>query len=554
MRRSLTRWEGSLRTGTGLVLGVYVCAHLANHALGLVSIDAMESFRVLVAGVWQNPLGTGALYGALLVHVLLALRAVYRRSSLRIPPGELMRLALGLLIPLLLIGHLAGTRGSDELAGVEVDYPMVVTALWSDDWSRAKQTVLLLAVWVHFVAGMHYWLRTRAWYPRWTPVLYALAVLLPAVSWLGFMRAGLELTAGLSEAEVQAVLASYWREAEAPARELVSAIGDNGPWGFAVLISGTLLLRQVRLWRARRGSWRVFHPNAGAITALAGATVLETLQRARVPPASVCGGRARCTTCRVHVFADAPLVEPSALEASALARIDSPPRVRLACQLRPQGDVRITPLLPAAAGADAARRPTGVSGREQAVVMMFVDLRGSTKMGEAKLPYDVVFVLNQFFAEMSLALTETGGHYAQFMGDGLLALYGLRSGVDAGSRDAIQGAQRMAERLDGLNERLASELTEPLRIGIGLHAGEAIVGTMGPPSSPLLSAIGDHVNIAARLEAKTKTYGVMLVLSTEVGRHAGVDLASFPVHHAEVRGRAEGVPIHAVEDPRAIRL
>ena len=212
----------------------------------------------------------------------------------------------------------------------------------------------------------------------------------------------------------------------------------------------------------------------------------------------------------------------------------------------------ITPLVPARASARAAYRRGGVQGHEQQVATMFIDLRGSTNLGEERFPYDVVFILNQFFAEMAASLQATRGHYAQFSGDGLMALYGLESGIEDGCRDALKGAVDMNRRLMALNERLGVELREPLRIGIGIHCGEAIVGTMGPPSSPNLSAIGDNINIAARLEALTKDYDCTLVVSAVAAQCAGVDLSRFPAHQARVRGRDEPVDVYAISDPAEI--
>ncbi|MFQ5760796.1 MAG: adenylate/guanylate cyclase domain-containing protein, partial [Acidiferrobacterales bacterium] len=199
-------------------------------------------------------------------------------------------------------------------------------------------------------------------------------------------------------------------------------------------------------------------------------------------------------------------------------------------------------------GARAAYRPGGVQGHEQQVATLFIDLRESTKLGEERFPYDVVFILNQFFAEMAASLQATRGHYAQFSGDGLMALYGLESSIESGCRDALKGAVDMNRRLMALNERLGVELREPLRIGIGIHCGEAIVGTMGPPASPNFSAIGDNINIAARLEALTKDYDCTLVVSTVVAQYAGVDLSRFPTHQARVRGRGEPVEVYAISD------
>ena len=182
-------------------------------------------------------------------------------------------------------------------------------------------------------------------------------------------------------------------------------------------------------------------------------------------------------------------------------------------------------------------------------VALFVDLRGSTKLGERHLAYDVVFVLNEFFAEMADALKATGGHYAQFNGDGLLALYGLETDFETACRQALGGAAEMFRRLDKLNARFADELGEPLAMGVGIHGGEAIVGTMGPPSSPIVSAIGDTINIAARLESETKRVGRPLVVSEVVARAAGVAAGTHAVCTAELRGRQAGVPILAVERP-----
>ena len=157
-----------------------------------------------------------------------------------------------------------------------------------------------------------------------------------------------------------------------------------------------------------------------------GATVLETLRAHGIPHASVCGGRARCTTCRVLVTKGLRrAARAGGLEAAALARIGATPGMRLACQMRPTADISVMPLLAADASAADGTVRGGLEGSERLVTVMFVDMRGSTTLGEAKLPYDVLFILNRFFHEMTQALAATSGHYSQFTGDGLMALYGL---------------------------------------------------------------------------------------------------------------------------------
>ena len=547
--------ERRLRLYSGLILAAYVISHFINHSLGLWSVDAMEAYRRVNALVWQNPVGTVALYGSFIVHGVLALHALFRRTTLRMPWWEAVQLTLGLLIPPLIAIHVIGTRLTQSLLGFDVDYPRILYVQWSSARAVFQQPTLLVVVWIHVVVGLHFWLRLKSWYSRALPVLYALAVLLPVLALLGFARAGNEVLALATDPDIRSAILSGWTDASRDGRRFILSLEPKVLWAMGVLLMLVLAAREVRrlVRRRRKHDYALAHPTAGSITARAGQSILEALRVASIPHASVCGGRARCTTCRVRVGAGFEhLPAPEKIEATALARIGAGDNVRLACQTRPSRDLHITPLLPANASAADAQRPGGVGGHEQSVAVMFVDLRASTKLGEQRLPYDVVFILNLFFAEMSEALRETRGHYAQFSGDGLMALYGLESDMATGCRDAMRGAVAMTRRLAALNDRLAGELKDRLQIGIGIHCGEAIVGTMGPPSSPNLSAIGDNINIAARLEAQCKTYGVTLVVSKQAARHAGVDLSSFDLHQAPVRGREEAVVVYAVPDPSAI--
>ncbi len=546
--------ERRLRLWSGLFIGAFVVMHLLNHTLGLASVGLMELARKGNAVIWHSVPGQVGLYGSLAVHFALALRSLYRRRTLRMPAWEAMQIALGLAIPFLLAGHVIGTRGAFQLLGAEPTYPRVLHVLWNSERLVVQQPVLLLVVWSHLVVGLHFWLRLRAGYARLVPALYAIAVLLPAFALAGFARGAMDITQAARNPAVYSAIFRQWDDAPAEQRDLIKGLESRVWLVLAGLLGTALLARQLRIAReGRGGTYRIDHPER-PVVARRGQSILEGLRVAGVAHASVCGGRARCTTCRVKVLRGLEVLpEPRALEHAALVRLGTPIGVRLACQARPRGDVTIAPLLPATTTAASLYRPGGVQGRELRVAAMFIDLRGSTALGERRLPYDVVFILNQFFAEMSAALAATRGHYAQFSGDGLMALYGLRGGFGAGCRDALAGAVEMGERLERLNERLGEELEVPLRMGIGIHAGEAIVGTMGPPSSPNLSAIGDNVNIAARLEAQTKALDCVLVVSREACERAGVDLTSVArAERISVRGRDAPLDVYAVADVRAI--
>jgi len=245
------------------------------------------------------------------------------------------------------------------------------------------------------------------------------------------------------------------------------------------------------------------------------------------------------------------LPAPNVAEASALLRIHANPDTRLACQLRPTHAVYVTPLV--AADARAAHANIAASeGRERALAVMFVDLRDSSRIAEHRLPYDVLFIVNRFFAEMVEALGETGGYYSSFNGDGFMALYGTRGELPQGCRDALRGAVALARRLAHINTALASELRYPLRVAIGIHAGEAIFGSMGPPAQPIVSALGDTVNVAARLEAEAKRHNCTLVVSEACASASGVDLSRFPEHTVNVRGRVQSVSYYAIADVAAL--
>ena len=547
--------EKHLRSWSGLIMAAYVIPHLLNHMFGIFSLEAMDTVRLALNTPWRTDLGGIVLFGAFILHFGLGLIALYRRSHLRMARWEAVQLVFGLLVWPLLMTHAIGTRGTDELLGVDPSYAFVVTSIWlSGPWMVLKQVALVLVVWGHLVVGLHFWLRLKPWYAKATPYLYPLAILLPVLATLGFLRAGLEV---MEQSVVPGWVDGVFADFQAAPMDLRILHGSLEPILLSIvggLIVLTLIARGARrAYRSRHGSFRVVLPEGRSLRAPVGQTLLEAIRGAGIPHASVCGGRGRCTTCRVTVGGSAAdLPAPGKIERQALARIDADETIRLACQLKPRRDLSVTPLFPPSATAMHGQLPGGVHGREQQVAAMFIDLRGSTRLGEERLPYDVLFILNLFFAEMTAALQETGGHYAQFNGDGLMALYGLEDGVGAGCRKAVAGAARMLERLDDLNLRLRDELSQPLRMGIGIHSGLAIVGTMGPPQSPSLSAIGDTINTAARLEGQSKALGHPVVISEDVLRLAGIATDGLERREIEVRGRAAPIPVFAVADPASL--
>ena len=149
-------FERRLRLATGLVIAAYVVGHFLNHALGVVSVEAMDDLRRVLAAWWRSLPGSVLLYGSLLAHFALALVSLTRRRTLRMPAWEACQLALGLAVIPLLAVHVAGTRFAWQLLGREVNYPRIVGAIWSSPWEAAKQVTLVVVVWMHLCFGIHF--------------------------------------------------------------------------------------------------------------------------------------------------------------------------------------------------------------------------------------------------------------------------------------------------------------------------------------------------------------------------------------------------------------
>src|SRR5262249_55518090 len=181
-------------------------------------------------------------------------------------------------------------------------------------------------------------------------------------------------------------------------------------------------------------------------------------------------------------------------------------------------------------------------------------IRGFTSLAEGRLPYDVVFVLNRYFAAMGRAVEAAGGRVDKFIGDGVMALFGIDSDAGAARRAALDAAPVMSGGLGEVNRSLHNELDQPLRIGIGIHIGPTIVGEMGYGSTVAMTAIGDAVNTASRLETLTKTYGCELVVSEETVLRAGLDFSAFPRYEIEIRGKRDMLAVRTVASARDLSV
>jgi adenylate cyclase len=543
---------GRLRLYSGMVLYVYVTMHLLNHALGLISLEAMEWGREPFLAVWRNPVGTILLIGSLAIHAGLSLYTLYRRRTLRMPLHEAVQVVSGLLLPPLLAGHVIGNRLLHEKFGVEDTYTWVLLNLWVfSPQVGVQQAVAMILAWTHGTLGLRRYLMLKPWFSTWRPVLFSISILVPLLSLLGFAQGGREVILRLQSpmwfADVRQTI--NWPDDDAVAWYLDTL--NTTLTGMAILFILVLAARVGRsFWHRRMGLVSVSYPGGQRVSITKGMSVLEASRTAGIPHAAVCGGRGRCSTCRINIEVhDGNLPAANEDELRVLHRVGVPESVRLACQLRPMDDLQVTPLLSATATAkDAFSRDKYLAGDEREIAVLFADLRAFTKFSEGRLPYDVVFILNQYFHVMGEAIEGAGGRVDKYIGDGIMALFGIESGPERGCQEALAAAQAMGHALNTLNDSLIHQISEPFRMGMGIHAGMTIVGEMGYGEIMSLTAMGDTVNTASRLEAATKEFKCKLVVSQDLAQHAGVDLSRFPSQEIEVRGRSEPVAVYLISE------
>jgi adenylate cyclase len=541
-----------VRLATGLVMFAYVLSHFFNHALGNISYDAMEAWLKWHVLFWRFPVVNVTLYVAAAVHFSLGLWALYQRRHFRYTAAELTQLVLGLSIPLWLADHFGPARLAGFYDVPPLNYATSLFAYWvARPGLISVQFALLVVAWVHGCIGLYFWLRLKTFFDWAAPYLLSAAVLIPVVAMLGAHQGGREVIDLAQDAQ--------WRQQNllTMPRDQYQVIRDimfvYFPLAYGAAIVFVFVARGMR--RAiehRRGLITISYPDR-EVRVPKGLSVLEASLRYNIPHASVCGGRARCSTCRVRVVGGRDMLPPpSQREAFVLKRVGvaENPSIRLACQLRPRHDVDVIPILPPTMNADLLRKGRSMNiGKEHYIVSMFVDMRGSTKLAEARLPFDVVFLINRFIGAASQAALDAGGQPNQFVGDGVLALFGVDTDPKTACRQALRAAVKVVDNVGHMNRQFASDLREPIQFGIGIHGGEVIIGDIGFKEHTVFTALGDAVNVAARLQDMTKSLDCKLVVSDEVCATAGIAADAFPRTQVSIRGRDEPMVVRAVTDP-----
>ena len=281
-----------------------------------------------------------------------------------------------------------------------------------------------------------------------------------------------------------------------------------------------------------------------------GWSVLEASRSFGIPHQSMCGGRGRCSTCRVRVVDGIERCpRPGTDERQTLDRIGAADTVRLACQLRPTGDISVEPILQVEQSrwitAPPPRPPT-----EREVALLFFDLRfaADRARGNAQA-HDTIYALGRFQTIIDAALDTAGGLTCRRTGDHWLALFGLDSTLQEGCRRAVAAARRIEQQATALCERLRHEVGLHADFTVGLHAGVVVAGMTGEGEARSLSAVGEAMEATAGLRGCAAGGSIPVVMSRQAASAAGMDTPD--LRWRPVGIDVEGSPMLWTEVPAA---
>ena len=307
-------WERTLRLWSGVVLMTFVTMHLCNHALGVFGVAALNAGQDWRWELWHEAPGVYLLRAAFAVHFVLGLKKIAGRRTWRMPAGEAAQIILALLIPVLLAGHYAATRLLNDFYGAHEYYDEILARIWPHE--ALPQTLLVVVVWTHGALGLNFAAKSKPWWPAWRGLALAFAVAVPVLALAGFVSAGRAVAVqtpppGALTPEQQAGLV------------LILSRLHTGLWAIGLALAAAIGWQALRKFRAGRITVR--YVGHGERKASPGASVLETSRANNIPHPSLCGGRARCSTCRVLVTAGADqLAAPNHAEIALLKRIGAP--------------------------------------------------------------------------------------------------------------------------------------------------------------------------------------------------------------------------------------
>jgi len=262
-----------------------------------------------------------------------------------------------------------------------------------------------------------------------------------------------------------------------------------------------------------------------------GESILTASRRAGIPHAHVCGGNGKCSTCRVLVLEGARALTPRTDREQELAvRLGFRPDLRLACQAFLRGNASVQRLVLGLPEQERVERTVEAAmsdelpqlgdaspiAMERENVVLFADLRNFTRFAEKVPAYDVIHVLNRHFSEMAAVIESHGGSINNIVGDGLLALFDSTDDSEVPENAVSCGLNMLEQVQTSFQPYLKSLYGCSLSLGIGAHVGDVVVGSVGGGSRRQVTAIGDTVNFASRIESANKVHGSSFLISSDL--------------------------------------
>ncbi|MCE9500717.1 MAG: ferric reductase-like transmembrane domain-containing protein [Leptospira sp.] len=285
-------------------------------------------------------------------------------------------------------------------------------------------------------------------------------------------------------------------------------------------------------------------------------TILENALDAGIEHTFECGGNARCSTCRVIILEGMENCLPRNQAEVILAKKKSfTDEVRLACQTHAVGNIKLRRLVLDEEDINEAMSE-GVKfkaspGKELQLAVLFSDIRSFTPFTESNLPYDVVHMLNRYFNAIGKPIDENCGFIDKYMGDGIMVLFGLDQNRKTDPvEDGINAGLGILKALEEVNQYIKNHFNHEFRIGIGLHYGPVIVGEMGFHLKMQFTALGDTVNLASRIESRTKDAKTDFLISEEAYERVKDQPYNFGrKFKASIKGKTGVYTLHEILKP-----
>ena len=284
----------------------------------------------------------------------------------------------------------------------------------------------------------------------------------------------------------------------------------------------------------------------------AGTTILQATLKAGINHTHVCGGNARCTTCRVSILKGLENCLPRNQKEQRLTRkLGFPEHIRLACQTKVTGPVTFKRSVVDDLDIDIIMKQLGDEsgmklGKELDLAVLFLDIENYTQFAESYPVYDIVHVLNRYYQTMNRIIEQHQGVISDVAGDGILALFGVLKESSNPVLDALQAVQEMKEALTRFNEYLEGMYDRSFGFRAGINYGRAVIGSFDTGLMKKISAIGDEVNLAGRIEEANKQLGTRLLLSASAFERIRDQVQSYEAHEVKLKGKSGRYTLYAV--------